>query len=280
MSKIQIYYFSGTGNTAFVVNKITERLKALGNDVDAKSCEENTRLNKEFDILGIAFPIHSSFAPKIFSDFLDKLPQKENTPFFAVVTSGYMAGDVVKTLERKLKEKGYIPFLYRNIVVGNNLHLPVFCPLKVTKQDKLDKRLNRINKKVEDIVKRIDKLCESEDSKSFIGEKKEIRGNGIIGKIFGLTQRRVGKIHEKINFKGFNTDEKCTKCQWCIKNCPTNNIVMNNGKVLFGDACIICMRCYNFCPKEAINMTKRTKNTKKYIRYNGPENLGYKSKFR
>lgn len=280
MIKIQIYYFSGTGNTAFVINKVAEGLRVLGNSVDIKSCEENIIINKDFDILGIAFPIHSSFAPRVFLEFLDKLPKGENTPFFGVVTSGYMAGDVLKTVERKLKEKGYIPVLYRNIVVGNNLHLPVLCPLKVTKSHKLDARLDRINNSVEEIVKRIDYLCKRKNIKIFLRKDTSLRCTSIVGVTFGVIQRNIGKVHEKVNFKGFSTDEKCIKCHWCIKNCPTNNIFMKNDKVIFGDTCIICMRCYNFCPNKAINMTPKTKNLKKYVRYNGPENLGHMSKFR
>lgn len=260
--KIQIYYFSGTGNTDFVVKELAKCLEKLGNVVSVDSCENTQYINNDYDVLGVAFPIHSSYAPKVFQEFLKKLPVANNIPFFGVVTSGYMAGDVLSLEGKKLKEKGYVPFLYRNIVVGNNLHLPILCPLKVTRKEKLDKRLPRINDQVLDIAAKVN------------SKTKDIRGNSIIGKSFGILQRSIGKVHERINFKGFISDENCIKCGWCIRNCPTKNISVENNKVVFGNNCIVCMRCYSFCPKKAIQMTNKTKNLEKYVRYNGPQGLG------
>lgn len=267
MSKIQIYYFSGTGNTAFILRKLVESLEKLGNIVNIHSCEEVKNISNDFDILGIAFPIHSSYAPKVFMNFLDKLPEVNNMPLFGIVTSGYMAGDVLSFEGKKLEEKGYVPFLYRNIVVGNNLHLPRLCPLKVTSKDKLGKRLLRINKEIDDIAIKIN------------NKTKDLRGDNIIGKLFGVSQRSVGKIYEKYNFNGFNSDDSCTKCKWCINNCPTNNIVLKDDKIIFNSKCILCMRCYNFCPKKAIQVTDKTKDSRKYIRYAGPQGLGCKTIF-
>ena len=48
---------------------------------------------------------------------------------------------------------------------------------------------------------------------------------------------------------------------------------------MFENRCILCMRCYNFCPNKAIQMTKKTKDTRKYIRYKGPEGLGCNTLF-
>jgi Pyruvate/2-oxoacid:ferredoxin oxidoreductase delta subunit/protein involved in ribonucleotide reduction len=265
MRKIQIYYFSGTGNTKFIVEKIADKLRLLGNEVNTNSCEEEIDSSYEFDMLGIAFPIHTSRAPKIFSEFVHRIPEGKGVPLFGIVTSGYMAGDVLAYEGKKLEVKGYSPFLYRNIVVGNNLHLPILCPLKVTKKLTLDKRVRKINLQIDDIAIKIN------------SRRKDIRGNGISGKIFGISQRSIGKVHEEHNFKGFHTDEKCTKCKWCIKNCPTNNIVLKEGRVTFEEKCLICMRCYNFCPNNSIQMTDRTENIAKYARYEGPEGLGVRT---
>lgn len=94
-----------------------------------------------------------------------------------------------------------------------------------------------------------------------------------------MLQRSIGQVHEKLNFKGFISDEECTKCKWCIKNCPTNNIILKDDRIIFEDKCIICMRCYNFCPNKAIQMTNKTKNIARYVRYNGPEDLGIRTVF-
>lgn len=71
MKKIQIYYFSGTGNTAFVVKKLTKELESFGNAINVNSCESVDIIDKNMDIIGIVFPIHSSYAPKVFLELLN-----------------------------------------------------------------------------------------------------------------------------------------------------------------------------------------------------------------
>lgn len=227
MSKIQIYYFSGTGNTFLVVEKLAKYLRKLGNVVNFTSCEKVERIESDCDIIGIAYPIHTSTAPKIFSEFLEKMPIVDNKPLFGIVTSGYMAGDVLNYESKILIQKGYNPFLFRNIVVANNLHLPFLCPLKVTKQSVINKRLIKIERK-------INKIAIDINNKNL-----DIRGNNILGNLFGYLQRRYGVIHEERNFKGFMCSDSCTKCKWCINNCPTKNIKISSGKIVFGNRCIL-----------------------------------------
>lgn len=268
MSKIQIYYFSGTGNTFYVLDRLAKRLRELGNTVNFTSCERVEKIDYECDIVGIAFPIHTSTAPKIFSEFLKKMPVVDNKPLFGIVTSGYMAGDVLKYETQCLIEKGYKPFLLRNIVIANNLHLPFLCPLKVTKQKVIDKRLIKIDKKISKIAINI-------DNKTI-----DIRGNNIIDIMFGVLQRSFGVVHEKKNFKGFTCSDDCIKCKWCVNNCPTKNIQICGDKIKFHNNCLLCMRCYNFCPCTAIQVTSKTRNSSKYKRYKGPRSLAHKTEFK
>lgn len=267
MKKIKIFYFSGTGNTYYIVEQLSKHLTSLGNTVALSSCESCDVDIDEFDMIGIAFPIHTSCAPVVFEELLKELPSTNDKPLFGVVTSGYMAGDVLYHYNKLLNEKGYQPFLYQNFVVGNNLHLPYLSPLRVLREDKKQKKRENLNKRVEDIANKIH------------NEELSLKGNDVFSKIFGYSQRSIGKVHEKVNFKGFDTDETCVKCMWCIKNCPVDNIYFDNEKVKFSNNCIMCMRCYNFCPIESIQCTKHTKNKKKYKRYSGINSLKSQSKF-
>ena len=132
MMKINIYYFSGTGNTAWVVQRLAKLLTALGDEVTAASCEQIAASGVDLaacDVMGIAFPIHSSFVPPIFYDFLQGLSPGAGKPLFAVTTAGYWAGDMAWYGVKPLEAKGYQPFLLSNVLMGNNLHLPVLSPL-------------------------------------------------------------------------------------------------------------------------------------------------------
>ena len=98
-------------------------------------------------------------------------------------------GNVLSFEGKKLEGKGYVPFLYRNIIVGNNLHLPRLCPLKVTKKPNLDKRVIKINSQIEDIAIKVN------------NKTRDIKGNNIIGKLFGVTQRSIGKYMKNITLR-------------------------------------------------------------------------------
>jgi len=49
--------------------------------------------------------------------------------------------------------------------------------------------------------------------------------------------------------------EKCTGCESCVSECPSDAIKMENGKaVVDPDACVDCGVCVDACPVEAISM--------------------------
>jgi len=124
--KIKIYYFSGTGNSAWVVSKLSKCLEDMGNDVNALSCEHENAINSisdECDLIGIVFPIHSSFAPVLFQQFLEKFPKVIDKPMFVIATVGFIGGDVTRYSSKILETKGYKSFQHSNIILGNNLQI-------------------------------------------------------------------------------------------------------------------------------------------------------------
>jgi ferredoxin len=46
----------------------------------------------------------------------------------------------------------------------------------------------------------------------------------------------------------------CTGCEACVDACPTEAIVMENGKAQVNDACVDCGACVDECPVKAISM--------------------------
>ncbi len=48
---------------------------------------------------------------------------------------------------------------------------------------------------------------------------------------------------------------KCTGCESCVDECPSEAISMKDGKaVVDEDACVDCGVCVDACPEEAISM--------------------------
>ena len=47
---------------------------------------------------------------------------------------------------------------------------------------------------------------------------------------------------------------KCTGCESCVSECPSEAISMVDGKAVISDACVDCGVCVDACPVEAINL--------------------------
>jgi ferredoxin/flavodoxin len=264
--RIEIIYFSGTGNTAWVVRRLAEHLTALGDQVTATSCEQLPASDVDpeaNDVIGIAYPVHASFAPALVRDLIAGLPPAPGTPLFAVTTAGYAAGDTAWYASKPLQAKGYEPFVLANVLVANNLRLPVLSPLPIPTPEEMADKLARASAKVERLAGRIHR------------RERHIEGAGLLGRLLGISQRVSVAPFEALAFKGFFADETCTRCGWCVRHCPVENITMTGDGIAFLDHCMLCMRCYSFCPRHAIQSTDSTKDTTRYPRYQGPEGKPY-----
>jgi len=50
-------------------------------------------------------------------------------------------------------------------------------------------------------------------------------------------------------------DKKCTGCESCVEECPSEAIKMANDKAEINlDTCVDCGVCVDACPAEAISM--------------------------
>jgi ferredoxin len=264
--KIIICYFSGTGNTAWVTHRLAEQLEMQGDAVRVVSCEDVPAANvdpAEWDMLGIAFPVHSSFAPRVFREYLQELVGGEGTPLFAVTSAGYWAGDTAWYAAKELEAKGYRLFLYGNVRMPNNLYIPRVDVLPVTPPEKVPGYLEKAREKIERLARRIHQ------------EEPYREGTDVVGRLGGALQRLGSEKFEEAMLAKFSADEGCTRCGWCVRSCPAENIEMEEKGVRFLGKCMYCMRCYSFCPEQAIQATERTRRTEKYRRYQGPEGKRY-----
>jgi ferredoxin/flavodoxin len=254
--RINVCYFSGTGNTAWVVGQLVQRLGDLGDLAQAFSCEEVEPQDEcllDGDMLGIAFPVHGSWAPANFRAFLDALPAVNGLPLFAVACAGYAGGDAAWYATRPLVAKGYQPFLYANVFMPNNLLYPVPGP------EQAQKTVGKASLKITRLASLIH------------AQRRHVEGVHPWGWLIGLLQRPLAPPVERWMRRRLQADEGCNHCGWCAEHCPVGNIRVTADEVRFGDACILCMRCFHQCPQHAIQWTDLTRNESVFRRYPGPE---------
>jgi len=267
-----IFYFSGTGNTWWVAQKIASKLVERNIPTKVFSLEneqikDQATLEKKIssaDLVGIGYPIYASDYPVIVGEFIKALPEGRNKKAFVFTTMMAFSGDGAMVAVRSLRRKGYKVKQAVNIKMMNNLRLPY--PIVRSLQIKNGEETKELKQKAEE---RIERLVER-----IIAEKHWLQGRDPFNIAGGLMQRIPMKLLKHSFFARyfFVDKETCNKCMQCVDFCPTKNITYDGGEFHFGNKCIACFRCYNLCPQEAIQHKKGTLNRQRFPRYKGPGN--------
>lgn len=67
-----------------------------------------------------------------------------------------------------------------------------------------------------------------------------------------------------VKANAFTASDDCTGCGQCARLCPINNITIQNGKPVWGGNCTHCMACICYCPTEAIEYGKKSLGKPRY----------------
>ena len=248
--KIDFYYFSGTGNTLLVVQKMKEVFERHGTPVNLHRIEttDPKDVNTEHAI-GLGFPVAEQGTYPFVWEFIHALPPAQDTPIFMVDTMFFCSGGIVGPVKKIVSAKGYNPVGAREIMMPNN-----FFP-KAAYEEKNRIKITRGLEQAEHYAEHI------------------VAGTSHWGRIPGLSDVMGMFSRSKRTWdflrKGycFSIDlEKCSQCGMCTKLCPVDNIVMNEYPE-YGKTCFICMHCIAFCPKEAIFASKVHFRKKPYHLY-------------
>ena len=275
--KIAIFYFTGTGNTWWVMNELQQQLKDKGHEVSHHSYESEFVKDKEkvkelinkSDLIGIGYPIYGSDIPPVFMEFVDTLPKMENKLAFVFTTMMIFSGDGALVAKRRLKRRGYKVRQAVNIRMPNNVKLPypIFSWFPIRNEEENDGVKRKAKIKITKLVEKID------------SGKKWLQGWDPFNIAGGLMQRIEMRLFDlSVYARNYFVDEEsCTECMTCVESCPTNNIVFKEGVFTWEDRCTLCLRCYHFCPEDAIQFKKGTLDREKYTRYKGPgDGFSYK----
>lgn len=240
MNKVCIFYFSGTGMTRYIVNKVKQEFENQQVHVDCIKIENingpDIRLTT-YDAVGIAYPVHSFNAPQIVLNFVKQLPKIDFMDTFIINTAGedhsinYASSNL---LIKKLNNKGFKVFYNRLFAMPSNF---------VVKYD--DKRINelideadnKIPHTVRNLIDRISYLPSSSISVKILAS---------VGRLEWYGAHFLGKF--------FYAKNSCTRCGKCVNNCPNHNIDITKGKVKFSWNCGLCMRCIYNCPERVIDI--------------------------
>ena len=281
MSDVETYrflYFSGTGNTEWVLRKLSEKLVERGQSCEMLACDklladcglgpgvdadraEVRRTLVEFvsggSVLVLGYPVYESAIPRPLRQLLPDLPNGDGRKLAVVCTYMLAGGDCCHLPESILQDRGYESILATYVKMPNNLKIPVFPYFGVKNGADLESFYTSAERAIEEIA---DEL---------VGGEVHVEGRGIADYLIGAGQRLGEEYLENFVHDNIFALAKCTRCRECANTCPMGNISFERNYPHFGKNCCDCLRCYNFCPEHAIQITSDTMNEEKYPRYKG-----------
>ncbi len=250
-----IYYFSGTGNSQWVAEQLTELLnEPLISIADAMADSKFRYMLNEGEKIGWVFPTYSWGPAPIVLDFIKKWHIdgcSASTYCYMVTTCGDDIGQSVEMWSTAIGD--FIPnkAAFSIQMPNNYILLPGF---DVDSHDVEIEKKRKAILRVEEIAASIAENRCTEDV--------------VTGKWTWIKSRVIYPLFRKYYMKDndFTVNEsKCTHCGICQKKCPTRNISLN-GKGIpewHGD-CAMCLSCIHRCPPRAIEYGKQSQKKGRY----------------
>jgi ferredoxin len=230
---VDIYCFSGTGNTLLVARAMRDEFEVADIPAAVHPMERSDprTINPE-NTLGLAFPVAILTTYPLVWNFIRSLPEVKGTEAFMVDTLGGISMGIMAPLKRTLRRKGFTPIGAREIRMPVN-----FLYYSEEKKNKeIEKGLNKARRYVGDLVG---------DSASWVSYPvlSDLAHAAFSNRFLWWLARQWPKMRV--------SPERCTRCGLCVKLCPAGNIVMKDYPERQGE-CQACLRCYAYCPREAV----------------------------
>ncbi|NHJ06295.1 MAG: hypothetical protein EAX90_15825 [Candidatus Heimdallarchaeota archaeon] len=228
---------------------------------------------KDYNLICLGFPVYAGMSPSLVREFIEKVPMVQNKGLFVYNTKGIAEGIANWHIIHQLEKKGFRSLGYSSFIMPASDEISML----VKKDSRLHRRMLSKNfdqiKKVDKYNKKIIKTLNLLNSAQSINELPHKKPIKIFGFIVTAILLGLYALIGEIMRKKLHADNKCTTCEICIKECPTQNISLKENQIVFDNRCIFCLRCINNCPEEAIQIGKISIGK---ARWHGPKN-NYKS---
>jgi flavodoxin/NAD-dependent dihydropyrimidine dehydrogenase PreA subunit len=255
--RILIIYFSGTGNTHYIAERIKKSLS--GETVKSYPIEHfNGKETNNFDILIFGFPVYGCKMPEFLKQFTEKFALTKSKKVILFSTYGYTPCNAMKYAANYFSEKGF------NVIYSKGIKMPGSDGLLLIKKD--SKRAKQLISKDFEKDKKIDQFLQEIKSAIYKKDSEPVIQQNLLFNLVMPLMAIVEPLIMKFATKLY-ANENCTHCGICEAVCPVNNIIVTKEQVLFGKECVLCLRCITQCPAEAIQIGNFTKGT---VRWKGP----------
>ncbi|MBR1467556.1 MAG: EFR1 family ferrodoxin [Bacteroidaceae bacterium] len=242
-----IYYFSATGNSRHVAERIAAALGDIARSIEQVSHEVAL---KEGEVLGIVSPANWNELPVLVREFIQKttFTLSGNNYVFTVATFGMMQGFVCEDARREFKKKGVTMDAGFSVLMPDNW-TPIF---DLSDPVKVQRTVDAAEPQIDDIIKMINR---------------RVKGNRSHRRMpYFLRAITDRLLHYERQTRFFSVDESlCVGCGSCARKCPVAAIEMQDKHPVWTkERCAICLGCLHRCPKFAIQYDGKTQNHGQY----------------
>lgn len=242
---LPIYYFSGTGNSLSVAEKLAGLLN--GTTIGIASVTEKS-IDCKDQVVGVVFPVYMYRPPRLVAAFLKRLANPKY--LFLVAVNGGDPGDALAFSENLLKGKGV------RMAAGFEVKLPDnYVPFGGPPSEEVQAELFRDAEERLAVIKRVVTSMETH---------RERIPSWFKTRIYPGLWYALGYWAIPGSDKRYWLNDNCTACKICERVCPVNNIKLVDDKPTWQNHCEQCMACLQWCEEEAIEFGKKSQGVKRY----------------
>ena len=236
-----IIYFSGTGNSKLVAEKLSVLMKERIHNIEHGA----PPIIYEQEILILVAPLYFWTLPSIVLSYLAEHEYLNTKELHVLITCGGALGAGATLITKQLRHLGFNKVYIHALVMTTN-YIPLHT---VQSPDVAAKAIQTALDMLPDIVADIKQKCSAKTSP-------------ILG--MGLPIAR-GMYNRARNTRHFYSTSRCIDCGLCERDCPSNAISLIGGHPTWiKTQCTLCLRCLHRCPTAAIEYGKATVGKERY----------------
>ena len=242
--KTLVIYFSQTGNTKIMAEKIRDGIGGVTGQCDIASLEEvDANSLAGYDLVGLGCPTFYYQEPFNVRGFMEDLPGLAGRRWFVFCSHGSVIGNTFPLMAERLKKKGIVVIGYQDMYADGTLPFYPYPTLTTGHPDKLD--LDQARAFGKEMAERCQRIAEGDDS--VIPELAAVPEEWVrTAEMLG--PETIGQMMPRLSIDM----EKCTYCHMCEDNCPVKGIDVEADPPRIQEPCVYCWYCAKICPTLAI----------------------------